>query len=125
LSNAAKIHGEDKRSEIYPLDLLLPEDNSQIQKLTLLLGKVPAVIHYYLQEIGLFQICFWNWTNRDSLVYATVLHNQEIKLVASGHDLGSDILFSTRLGFSGTPLCLDFPLLNHGSSAFVHFVIFF
>jgi len=87
LSAAATVHGEDKRSEIYPLDLLLPEDIDQINKLTTLLGKIPSVIHYYLREI----------------VYDSVLHNQELKLVASGHDLGSDMLFNTRLGFSGTP----------------------
>lgn len=36
-------------------------------------------------------------------VFPDVMQHQETKLMASGADLGGEMLFSTRLGFSGTP----------------------
>ena len=36
-------------------------------------------------------------------VFPAVMHNHLIKLSASGQELGSDILFGQRVGFSGTP----------------------
>ena len=36
-------------------------------------------------------------------VFDKVMDHQSYKLQASGVDLGSDMLFGTRLGFSGTP----------------------
>ena len=45
------------------------------------------VIHYYLREI----------------VFPRTMHQQRTKISASGQELGSEILFGRRLGFSGTP----------------------
>ena len=40
---------------------------------------------------------------RRAQVFPATMQNQPLKLSASGHDLGGDILFRSRLGFSGTP----------------------
>ena len=53
----------------------------------LLLARLPHAIEYYL----------------DQLVFPATMHNQPLKLSASGHDLGGSMLFRSRLGFSGTP----------------------
>merc|ERR1719399_2814024 len=53
----------------------------------LLLSKSPEVVVHYLNK----------------LVFPAVMKHRSVKLQASGVDLGSDLLFGTRLGFSGTP----------------------
>ena len=53
----------------------------------LLLSKLPEVMVHYLNK----------------LVFPAVMKHRSVKLQASGVDLGSDMIFGTRLGFSGTP----------------------
>ncbi len=48
---------------------------------------LPGSINYYLE----------------SMVFPEVLVHQKLKLSASGQELGGDILFKKRYGFSGTP----------------------
>lgn len=52
-----------------------------------LLRKLPQLIHWYL----------------DNHVLPLTMRFQPLKLSASGQELGSDLVFGTRLGFSGTP----------------------
>lgn len=48
---------------------------------------MPDVIHWYLNEF----------------IFPAYMRHQVIKLSASGQELGGDMLFSRRIGFSGTP----------------------
>ena len=73
--------------KILPLDVLQIEDTYQMNALCNLLGKRPEVIEYYL----------------DKIVFPLTMHHQPIKLQASGQDLGSNMIFGMRMGFSGTP----------------------
>lgn len=73
--------------EVLPLEVLQEEDSYQLKNILKSLGNLYEVIFYYL----------------DFIVFPATMKNQQIKLQATGLDLGSDILFSTRLGFSGTP----------------------
>jgi hypothetical protein len=82
-----KENEEDEEDIIPPLNQFQPSRDSSILSLWKLIRKVPAVLHYYL----------------DYLVFPTVLKHQILKLTASGHDLGSEMLFRARVGFSGTP----------------------
>ena len=52
-----------------------------------LIGDLPEVVHYYLRH----------------LVFPDTMKFQRLKISACGHELGSDILFGRRVGFSGTP----------------------
>ena len=52
-----------------------------------MLSHVPETVLFYL----------------DKLVFPSVMEHRTTKLQASGVDLGSDMIFGTRLGFSGTP----------------------
>jgi hypothetical protein len=59
----------------------------QIDAVFKLIRKLPALVNYYLQQH----------------VFPTVLYHHTFNLSASGQELGGDILFGRRLGFSGTP----------------------
>eukprot|EP00808_Paulinella_micropora_P012642 g44173.t1 len=72
---------------VLPLHIFNPLDNEQLYQLTQAIQFTPEVINYYLQSHAL----------------AKTLTYQRVKLSASGMDLGGDILFGRRLGFSGTP----------------------
>lgn len=74
-------------SKIWPLDLLDLHDREHVDCLYRLLWREPLVIASYL-----FRIVF-----PSTLEYATQ------QLSASGQEIGGDILFPIRLGFSGTP----------------------
>ena len=50
-------------------------------------SQVPQAIHYYLRQH----------------VFPACMNFQRLKISACGHELGSDILFDKRIGFSGTP----------------------
>ena len=69
------------------LDRIHLDEDSQVERLHDALGKSAPVIVHYLHET----------------VFPKVMQHQNYKLAASGVDLGSDMLFGTRLGFSGTP----------------------
>jgi hypothetical protein len=40
------------------------------------------------------------------MVFPTFLRYQQVKISASGQEIGGDILFKRRIGFSGTPSAL-------------------
>lgn len=72
---------------VVPLRLLKRSNSGQMNKLYELLQYEPKVVLWYLQEI----------------IFPTHMRHQHVKLSASGQDLGGDILFPKRIGFSGTP----------------------
>jgi len=73
--------------EVMELELLMSEDPGQMGNAMVMLAKHPPSIIYYLKR----------------MVFPRVMKKQVVKLQASGVDLGGDMLFGTRLGFSGTP----------------------
>ena len=82
---------------VYPLELLQPDDPEQMKVLMIVLAKTPQVVLYYLQTYE----------------FPTVMQFQSTKLTAAGIDLGGDMLFDIRLGFSGTPSDLIPPALGN------------
>jgi hypothetical protein len=80
-------HEQEEDYEVLPLELFQPDDRAQMDTLMRVLFKVPEVVLYFLTQH----------------VFTKVMRHQTTKLQASGVDLGSDILFGLRLGFSGTP----------------------
>jgi hypothetical protein len=97
---------DDNKPEVVPLRLLKRSNEDQMNKLYKLLypsiyrhfyprigdfdthrNKLPDVIHWYLNEF----------------IFPAYMRHQVIKLSASGQELGGDMLFSRRIGFSGTP----------------------
>lgn len=58
-----------------------------MDKLFELISKTPDVIHWYLTE----------------MIFPEYMRNQVKKLSASGQAVGGDMLFGSRIGFSGTP----------------------
>ena len=76
-----------KADEIQPLELLQTTDESQMAAVYAALKAVPEVILYYLE----------------GHVFQRVLRQHKVKLQANGVDLGGDMLFGQRYGFSGTP----------------------
>jgi len=92
--------------EIWPLQLVDLRDHDQVEELYQLLRKAPPVVEFYLN---------------DFVFPETALH-QNLKLSATGQELGGDVLFPNRLGFSGTPsdllpLELGAPRYEAGSDA--------
>jgi len=77
----------DEEREVLELELFQPEDAAQVANCVALLGRHPPVVQYFLRQ----------------MVFPAVLKKQTVKLQASGVDLGGEMLFQTRLGFSGTP----------------------
>ncbi|KNC47257.1 uncharacterized protein AMSG_03687 [Thecamonas trahens ATCC 50062] len=72
---------------LLPLELFQPADPRQLDQLVAALAFEPLVIHHFVT----------------AHVFPQVMRHQELKLQASGVDLGGDMLFGVRLGFSGTP----------------------
>lgn len=72
---------------IWPLQLIDLRDKEQFKVLYPLLYKLPHAVMYYLNEI----------------IFPEVLEHQGLKLSACGQELGGDMLFGRRIGFSGTP----------------------
>jgi len=98
--------GTANDDEIWPIQLIDLRDHDQIEELYQLLGKIPLVIEYYLNEF----------------VFPETAQHQNLKLSATGQELGGDVLFPNRLGFSGTPsdllpLELGAPRYEPGSDA--------
>ena len=84
---AAGLERSDTPDDVLPLNLFAPQDDKQIEKLRALVGKIPDVVHHYLRQ----------------QIFPETMAFQATKISACGHELGSDILFATRIGFSGTP----------------------
>ena len=74
-------------NETWPLNLVDMRDHEQVEELYQLLRLVPEVIETYL----------------DTFVFPETARHQGMKLSATGQELGGDVLFPVRLGFSGTP----------------------
>lgn len=83
----AAVRAAEAASEVLPLHLVQPIDPKQRRQLTRALSRVPDATAHFLRMI----------------VFPDMLRHQSQKLMASGVDLGSDMLFPVRLGFSGTP----------------------
>ena len=80
---------------VLPLPLFHLNDNKQFKRLYNLVRDVPELIYYYL----------------DHHVFPATMNFQRLKISACGHELGSNLLFGKRAGFSGTPsnlMPLDF-----------------
>jgi hypothetical protein len=73
--------------DIWPLHLLDLKDDQHMSVTYNLLKWVPQVMHYYL----------------DSFVFPLTMEHHHDKISASGQDLGGEMLFGKRVGFSGTP----------------------
>jgi hypothetical protein len=72
---------------IWPLQLVDLKDQEQFRVLYPLMFKLPHVVMYYLNEI----------------IFPEVLAHQNLKLSTCGQELGGEMLFGRRIGFSGTP----------------------
>lgn len=73
--------------EILPLELLQSSDALQLNVVQCSLGSHSNVISYYMSQ----------------LVFPLALEQKSHKIQANGVDLGSDMIFGARFGFSGTP----------------------
>jgi len=92
--------------EIWPLQLIDLRDHDQVEELYQLLRRTPPVVEFYLNDY----------------VFPETAQHQNLKLSATGQELGGNVLFPTRLGFSGTPsdllpLELGAPRYEPGSDA--------
>ena len=81
--------------EPVPLDLIEPSVEEQVDAAHRAIGSVRPTVLFYIT----------------SYVFPRCLKYYRAKLQASGIDLGSNVLFDTRLGFSGTPSNLLAPSL--------------
>ncbi|KAF8285120.1 hypothetical protein TcBrA4_0033550 [Trypanosoma cruzi] len=70
-----------------PLSQLQVTDEVAVHALHYRLRYLPEVVHYYL--------C--------SHIFPRTMNFQGMKISACGHELGSSMLFTSRIGFSGTP----------------------
>jgi hypothetical protein len=77
----------DEYHDLWPLQLIDLKDEDMISTLYRLLRHLPQVIEYYL----------------DTYIFPETMEHQGLKLAANGQDVGGDMLFKTKLGFSGTP----------------------
>ena len=75
------------KDDIWPLHLLDLKDEQHMGVTFNLLRDIPNVIQYYL----------------DQFVFPLVMEHHHEKISASGQDLGGEMMFSRRVGFSGTP----------------------
>lgn len=82
----AEMFSEDD-DMIWPLQLVDTKDKEQFKVLYPLMYKLPHTIMFYLNE----------------LIFPEVLAHQGLKLSACGQELGGELLFGRRIGFSGTP----------------------
>jgi len=73
--------------DIWPLHLLDLKDDHHMSVTYNLLKNLPNVMQFYL----------------DQLVFPLTMEHHHEKVSASGQDLGGDMLFGRRVGFSGTP----------------------
>ena len=79
--------GYTEKVEVVSLRLLKRSNEQQMKKLYGLIYKLPEAIHYYLENF----------------IFPNYMDNKITKLSAAGQDLGGEMMFSRRIGFSGTP----------------------
>ena len=84
---APAYQGVRPSDDIWPLHLLDLTDENHLEVTFKLLKHSPIPLKFYL----------------DTFVFPLVLEQHGEKIAASGQDLGGDMLFSRRVGFSGTP----------------------
>jgi len=82
-----KQEDEADEKEVVQLKYLQTSNEEQMNKLFELWKNVPDVIHYYLQKF----------------IFPTYMVSQRVKISASGQEVGGNMLFERRMGFSGTP----------------------
>lgn len=76
-----------EKVEVVSLRLLKRSNEQQMKKLYDLIYKLPEAIHFYLENF----------------IFPNYMDNKITKLSAAGQDLGGEMMFSRRIGFSGTP----------------------
>lgn len=81
------LNPDDIYDEIWPLHVIDTRDAEQMGVLYRLLGRVPQVVLHYLH----------------TYIFPETCEHQGLKLSACGQELGGDLVFGRRLGFSGTP----------------------
>jgi len=86
-TQSSEAEAEEDTNEVVSLRFLKQSNEVQMEKLFKLFRLLPDVIHWYLNEF----------------VFPTHTPHQVVKLSASGQEVGGDMLFGRRLGFSGTP----------------------
>ena len=77
----------DNEKVVVSLRLLKRSNEEQMRKLFNLLRTLPDVIHYYLENF----------------IFPVYTDSKITKLSAAGQELGGEMLFRKRIGFSGTP----------------------
>ena len=77
----------DILNSIWPLHLIDYRDKEQFEVLYRLLNRLPQIIEWYLTNI----------------VFPITMRFQLQRISASGQELGGNLVFGKRLGFSGTP----------------------
>jgi len=85
--NVSEATDQDKQG-VPPLNLILRSNETQMKNIHKLLQNCTPVIHWYLEQ----------------LVLPKYMRFQSRKLSASGQELGGEILFSKRIGFSARQL---------------------
>ncbi|CAK9024379.1 unnamed protein product [Durusdinium trenchii] len=78
---------EELSRNILPLSLFQPTDPKQMARLYRQIQNTSEVAHFWLRQH----------------VFPVTMNFHPLKISASGHELGSSLLFGYRLGFSGTP----------------------
>lgn len=73
--------------EVVPLRLLKRSNEDQMNKIFSLLQNHPDTIHFYLENF----------------IFPAHMDSKVLKLSAAGQELGGEMLFKRRIGFSGTP----------------------
>lgn len=72
---------------LLPLELLNTGDSEQVNNIHSAIGSLGSVVEHYMSEI----------------VFPNVLKYRKSKIQANGVDLGGEMIFGSRFGFSGTP----------------------
>ena len=78
---------ETEFDDIWPLELVDVGDPEQMGLLYRLLYRLPHIVEMYL----------------DTFIFPLTMEHAGSRLQATGQELGGDVLFPRRLGFSGTP----------------------
>jgi hypothetical protein len=86
-SEISRIMASSSEKVVVSLRLLKRSNEEQMKKLYSLLRQLPDTIHYYLENF----------------IFPVYTDNKIIKLSAAGQELGGEMLFQKRIGFSGTP----------------------
>ena len=77
----------NQEREVIPLRLLKRSNDEQMRKIYNLLKDHPDTIHFYLENF----------------IFPAHMDSKVLKLSAAGQELGGEMLFQRRIGFSGTP----------------------